>query len=190
MTSREKTKRQTEAYPPTHMPTLTTTPSVSLWTVGGWQAGMAPVSCSQPQGSYMKGKKVFVKAENRLWPCFIQRGGRGGGRQNRMSVCHFEVCLINRARGGCSWGNNKTLFTFQKCQVLLFVREINKFLKKKLKKRWGRGVGGTGDDGIWEKTNFGETLTIAFCCWLKHENEKCQEEIEKSWLREACVKRS
>lgn len=74
-----------------------------------------------------------------------------------MSVCHFEVCLINRAGGGYSYVNNKTLFTFQKCQVLLFV-----FLGKEenLKRAAGKGEGVKEDR---RRTGFGKEYNFSFC---------------------------
>lgn len=45
-----------------------------------------------------------------------------------MSARRFEVGLINRAGGGYGEGNNKTLFTFQKCQAPALLFSLLSFL--------------------------------------------------------------
>ena len=106
---------------------------------------MASLGSSYPLGSYMKGKSF---SESQVLPVTLFH--RAGERLRNMSVCHFEVCLINGAGGGYSSGNNKTLFTFQKCKVLFFVSGKGIKLKKRMvRKRRGREA--LEEEQLWEK---------------------------------------
>lgn len=77
-----------------------------------------------------------------------------------MSARRFEVGLINRAGGGYGEGNNKTLFTFQKCQApaLLFSSSLSFRLSAKTNKICQRGRSG-GEDFEGEN-GLGRTDTV------------------------------